>query len=156
MSTVTTTIKTEHCSFTDYRVYPGRGQKFVARDGKVYFFINSKSASLHKQKIKPAKVKWSLGWRKANKKFQTELSNRKRSKKSAKFQKAIVGLSLDELKTKKAQATKVDPKLGARQSLLLEAKEKAKKSKLHGDKAKGQAIAGKGPGFQKKLNKASH
>lgn len=123
MATVTTTIKTEICSFSDYRVYPGRGQKFIARDGKVYFFINSKSASLHKQRIKPAKVKWtpvcpkvsrnnlSQSWRKANKKFQTEVSHRRRSKKAAKMQKAFLGLSLDDLKAKRAAAAKVEPKL---------------------------------------------
>ncbi|CDR97255.1 ribosomal protein L24e, putative [Babesia bigemina] len=111
MATVTTTIKTELCSFSDYRVYPGRGQKFVARDGKVYFFLTSKAASLHKQRVKPAKVKWTPSWRKANKKFQTVVSHRRRSKKAAKYQKAFLGLSLDELKAKRATATKSDSKL---------------------------------------------
>ncbi|UKJ89233.1 60S ribosomal protein L24 [Theileria orientalis] len=139
MSAVTTTIKTEHCSFTDYRVYPGRGQKFVARDGKVYFFINGKSAAFHKRKVKPAKLKWNLAWRKANKKFQTELFNRKRSKKTARPQKAIVGLSLDDLKSKRSQATKPAPKLNVKQAFVSEAKEKNRKSfdkqKVHSTRA---------------------
>ncbi|EAN30786.2 Ribosomal protein L24e family protein [Theileria parva strain Muguga] len=128
MSSVTTTIKTEHCNFTDYRVYPGRGKKFVARDGKVYFFINGKSAAFHKRKVKPAKLKWNLAWRKANKKFQTELFNRKRSKKTSRPQKAIVGLSLDDLKSKRSQATKPAPKLNVKQSLLMDTKDKNRRS----------------------------
>lgn len=27
-------IKTDLCSYTEYRIYPGKGQKFVAKDGK--------------------------------------------------------------------------------------------------------------------------
>ncbi|GIX61720.1 ribosomal protein L24e, putative [Babesia caballi] len=154
MATVTTTIKTELCSFTDYRVYPGRGQKFVARDGKVYFFINSKSASLHKQRVKPAKVKWTPSWRKANKKFQTEVSHRRRSKKAAKYQKAFLGLSLDELKAKRATATKSDSKLNPKQAMLAEAKEKAKKLKGAGPKPAGVAPS-KQAAIPKKITKTS-
>ncbi|ORM41841.1 mRNA-decapping enzyme subunit 2 [Babesia sp. Xinjiang] len=132
MATVTTTIKTELCSFSDYRVYPGRGQKFVARDGKVYFFLSSKSASLHKQRVKPAK-----SWRKANKKFQTEVSHRRRSKKAARYQKAFLGLSLEELKAKRATAAKANAKM----AMIAEAKEKAKKLKGANVKAPGAAQA---------------
>ncbi|GFE52996.1 60S ribosomal [Babesia ovis] len=151
MATVTTTIKTELCSFSDYRVYPGRGQKFVARDGKVYFFISSKSASLHKQRVKPAKVKWTPSWRKANKKFQTEVSHRRRSKKAARYQKAFLGLSLDELKAKRATAAKAK-KMDPKQAMIAEAKEKAKKLKGAGMKPTGGAPA-KQAAVPKNLNK---
>ncbi|KAK2196975.1 bifunctional Ribosomal protein L24e-related/Ribosomal protein L24e-L24 superfamily [Babesia duncani] len=117
MASVTTTIKTELCSFTDYRVYPGRGQKFVARDGKVYFFLNSKAKNLHKQRVKPARVRWTTSWRKANKKFQTEVAHRRRNRKNIKVQKPIVGLSLDELKSRRATATKTDAKMSVKQAM---------------------------------------
>lgn len=61
-------IKTEICSFTEYRVYPGRGQKCVARDGKIHLFIGSKPAALYEQRIKPVKLRWTQGWRRMNKK----------------------------------------------------------------------------------------
>lgn len=60
MASVQTTIKTELCSFSEYRIYPGRGQKFVARDGKVHTYIHSKEARLGRQKLKPAKLRWTL------------------------------------------------------------------------------------------------
>ncbi|GBE59297.1 NUDIX family protein [Babesia ovata] len=154
MATVTTTIKTELCSFSDYRVYPGRGQKFVARDGKVYFFLTSKAASLHKQRVKPAKVKWTPSWRKANKKFQTVVSHRRRSKKAAKYQKAFLGLSLEELKAKRATAAKSDSKLNPKQAMLAEAKEKAKKLKGAAPKAAG-AVPAKQVPIPKKITKTA-
>ena len=60
MAAVQTTIKTELCSFSEYRIYPGRGQKFVARDGKVHTYIHSKEARLGRQKLKAAKLRWTL------------------------------------------------------------------------------------------------
>ena len=60
MAAVQTTIKTELCSFSEYRIYPGRGQKFVSRDGKVHTYIHSKEARLGRQKLKAAKLRWTL------------------------------------------------------------------------------------------------
>jgi len=51
-------IKTDLCAYTEYRIYPGRGQRFVAKDGKVSFFINSKADSLFHQRIKAVKLRW--------------------------------------------------------------------------------------------------
>merc|ERR1712028_76815 len=88
---------------TEYRIYPGHGQKFVARDGKVSFFITSKADSLFHQRIKPVKLRWTQQWRRMNKKGKADESAKKRTRKVQKFQKAIVGMSLDDIKKKKAQ-----------------------------------------------------
>lgn len=104
MSTVKTTIKTELCSFSDYRIYPGRGRKFVARDGRVSTFLNQKCASLFHQKIKPVKLKWSIGWRRMNKKLTNQgTTSKRRNRKTVRIHKAIEGLSLDDIKQKRAQ-----------------------------------------------------
>ena len=39
-------IKTDPCAFTEYRIYPGKGRKFVSKDGKTHFFISTKVHSL--------------------------------------------------------------------------------------------------------------
>eukprot|EP00408_Alexandrium_pacificum_P068586 CAMPEP_0171169846 /NCGR_PEP_ID=MMETSP0790-20130122/8417_1 /TAXON_ID=2925 /ORGANISM="Alexandrium catenella, Strain OF101" /LENGTH=56 /DNA_ID=CAMNT_0011634691 /DNA_START=90 /DNA_END=256 /DNA_ORIENTATION=- len=52
-------IKTDLCSYTEYRIYPGGGQRYVARDGKVSFFISKKAESLFHQRIKPVKLRWT-------------------------------------------------------------------------------------------------
>merc|ERR1740138_2016421 len=96
-------IKTELCPYTEYRIYPGRGQKLIAKDGKVHFFISTKAAALFKQKIKPVKLRWTQAWRRMNKKGKADESGKKRTRRAQKFQKAIVGMSLDDIKKKKAQ-----------------------------------------------------
>merc|ERR1719220_188743 len=96
-------IKTDLCAYTEYRIYPGHGQKFIAKDGKVSFFINAKVDSLFHQKIKPVKLRWTQAWRRMHKKGKVDETSKKRTRKVAKFQKAIVGMSLDDIKKKKAQ-----------------------------------------------------
>merc|ERR1711964_916512 len=83
-------------------IYPGRGIRYVLRDGKVQLFINHKVGSLFKQKIKPAKLTWTLNWRRKNKKGKADEAGKKRTKRAAKVQKAIVGMSLEDIKKKKA------------------------------------------------------
>merc|ERR1711933_10009 len=99
----TMVIKTDLCSYTEYRIYPGHGQKFVAKDGKVSFFITRKADSLFHQRIKPVKLRWTQAWRRMNKKGKADEQAKKRTRKVQKFQKAIVGMSLDDIKKKKAE-----------------------------------------------------
>ena len=34
-------VRTELCQFCEYKIYPGRGLRYVARDGTVSLYINS-------------------------------------------------------------------------------------------------------------------
>merc|ERR1712226_1366586 len=86
----------------EYRIYPGHGQKFIAKDGKVNFFLSKKAESLFHQRIKPVKLRWTQAWRRMNKKGKADEQAKKRTRKVQKFQKAIVGMSLDDIKKKKA------------------------------------------------------
>merc|ERR1712194_660946 len=81
----------------------GRGQRFVAKDAKVHYFISKKARSLYHRKIKPVKLRWTQAWRRMNKKGKVDESGKKRTRKVQKFQKAIVGMTLDDIKKKKAQ-----------------------------------------------------
>ncbi|CAE7360666.1 rpl24 [Symbiodinium sp. CCMP2592] len=138
-------IKTDLCNYTEYRIYPGHGQKFVAKDAKVNFFITAKADSLYHQRIKPVKLRWTQAWRRQNKKGKVEEGGKKRTRKAQKFQKAIVGMSLDDLKKRKAQR----PELRAqREAAAKEAKakaasqKKAASSKTAAAKPKGKAEKG--------------
>merc|ERR1712176_1108065 len=84
-------------------IYPGRGQKFVAKDGKVSFFLSKKVEQLFHQRIKPVKLRWTQAWRRMNKKGKADEQAKKRTRKVQKFQKAIVGMSLDDIRKKKAE-----------------------------------------------------
>merc|ERR1712190_242659 len=122
----------------EYRIYPGHGQKFIAKDGKVHFFISQKVESLFHQRIKPVKLRWTQAWRRMNKKGKTDEVAKKRTRKVQKFQKAIVGMSLDDLKKKKAQ--KPELRKQAQEAAAKEAKARMqKKSAAGGSKASSKA-----------------
>lgn len=103
-------------------MYPGRGQRFIGRDGKVHLFLNSKCASLFHQRKKAVRLTWTQGWRRLNKKMRVEATQKKRSRKTTKIQKAIVGLTVDDIKRKKAQ--KPELRQAARDAALKEARER--------------------------------
>merc|ERR1712087_55900 len=90
-------------SYTEYKIYPGHGQKFVGKDAKVSFLISAKADSLYHQKIKAVKLTWSQAWRRMNKKGKIEGGRSKNKKKAQKFQKAICGMSLEDMKKRRAQ-----------------------------------------------------
>merc|ERR1711879_374764 len=137
----TMVIKTELCPYTEYRIYPGRGQKFVAKDGKMHFFISTKAASLFHQRIKPVKLRWTQAWRRMNKKGKTDETTKKRTRKVAKFQKAIVGMSLDDIKKKKAQ--KPELRQQAKEAAAKEAKARQAKAPVKPKVAAGKAAPSK-------------
>ena len=95
--------KTELCSYTENKIWPGRGRRHIGRDGKTYFFISTKARSMFHQRIKPVKLTWTLAWRRFNKKIRVDELNRKRKTKTRTVQKAVVGMSLDEIKRRKAE-----------------------------------------------------
>merc|ERR1712060_667025 len=132
---------TDLCSYTEYRIYPGRGQRFVAKDGKTSFFISSKADALFHQRIKAVKLRWTQAWRRMNKKGKVDEQAKKRTRKAQKFQKAIVGMSLDDIKKKKAQ--KPELRQAAKEAAAKEAKARQAQAKkvptATAAKAKGKA-----------------
>ena len=95
--------KTEMCSYTENKIWPGRGRRHIGKDGKTYYFISTKARSMFHQKIKPVKLSWTLSWRRFNKKIRVDELNKKRKTKTHRVQKAVVGMSLDEIKRRRAE-----------------------------------------------------
>mmetsp|Transcript_19882 Transcript_19882/g.33288 ORF Transcript_19882/g.33288 Transcript_19882/m.33288 type:complete len:152 (-) Transcript_19882:184-639(-) len=119
-------VKTELCAFSEYRIYPGHGVKFIRRDGQPVLLGSSKAKSLLNDRKKPAKLVWTQAWRRLNKKGRDDGVVRKKARKATKIQRAIVGASLEDLK-KKRQVTK--PKSAAEEAALKEVKERQKGKK---------------------------
>ncbi|KAF4709552.1 60S ribosomal protein L24 [Perkinsus olseni] len=155
-------VKTELCSYTEFRVYPGHGQRFIAKDGKVvkgglftvgeaivpaHFFFNSKAASLFQQRIKPVKLTWTEKWRRLNKKVRTTEVARKKTRRTVKVQKAIMGLSLEDFHKKKSERTQLRKEADAKRATELKEKEKAKAARAATKTAKHQdkPVAAKQP-----------
>ena len=95
-------VKTELCAFSEYRIYPGHGQKFIRRDGQTVIISTSKCKSLVHQKKKPSKLLWTQSWRRLHKKGKDEGIVKKRTRRVAKVQRAIIGVSLEEIRKKRA------------------------------------------------------
>merc|ERR1712038_2070017 len=98
--------KTEQCSYTEYKIVPGRGSRFISKDGRTHYFISTKARSLYHQKIKPVKLTWTMAWRAYNKKIKVDEPQKKKSRKTTRIQKAVVGMSIEEIRSKKAERGK--------------------------------------------------
>merc|ERR1712166_998471 len=95
--------KTEICSYTAHKIYPGRGRRFVAKDGKTSYFLSQKARSMFHQGIKKVYLGWTQEWRAKHKKIRTEEAQKRHTRKTTKVRKAIVGMSLDEIKRRRAE-----------------------------------------------------
>ena len=95
-------MKVEVDSFSGAKIYPGRGTLFIRGDSKIFRFQNSKSASLFKQRKNPRRIAWTVLYRRHHKKGITEEVAKKRSRKTVKAQRPIVGATLDLIKERRS------------------------------------------------------
>jgi large subunit ribosomal protein L24e len=130
-----TSTQTDLCAFSEYRIYPGHGQKYVRRDGQLLNISTGKCMSMVHQGKKSQKLMWTQAWRRLNKKGKDEGISKKKSRKTVRVQRAVMGVTVEELKAKR-QATK--PKSVATEAALKEVKDRKKA-------AKGGAAAGGAP-----------
>merc|ERR1712109_34675 len=122
--------KTEKCSYTEYKIVPGRGSRFISKDGRTHYFISTKARSLFHQKIKPVKLTWPLAWRGYNKKIKVDDIQKKRSRKTTRIQKAVVGMSIEEIRRRKAESREDRDKANvAAEQTIKERKAKAMQAK---------------------------
>ena len=118
-------VKTDTCSFSGLRIYPGHGIFFVRGDSKGFKFINHKTRSLFTQRLNPRKLAWTVVYRRMHKKGTLEDQNKKKSRRVAKTAtKAVTGMSLELIKAKRNQKPEV--RAAAREAALREVKERAK------------------------------
>ena len=143
-------VKTELCAFSEHRIYPGHGIKFVRKDGQLVTFRTSKAASLYHQKKKPAKLMWTLAWRRLNKKGIKDEHSLRRRRRKVKVTRAVVGLNVDEIKKRRNQRPEV--RAAAREAALREVKERQKALKK-AKKAKRSAGGAGGKAFNKNRGK---
>ena len=133
--------KTDTCAFSQFKIYPGNGRKFVSRDGRTHYFITKKAGAMYHQGIKRVYLAWTIEWRNKHKKVRVEDHQKRLTKKNIKVRKAIVGMSLDEIKRKRGETRE------ARDKVLADSDKKVKEAKAkevakkRADKAKTQKTA---------------
>merc|ERR1712098_685831 len=120
-------MKTEVCHFSGLKVYPGHGSRFVRADSKTFIFFNKKSKVDFLHKTNPRKVPWTAVYRRLRKKGLVEEAAKKKTRRTTKLQRAIVGASLEVIQAKRNQKPEV--RQAARDAALKAVKEK-KKAKL--------------------------
>jgi len=147
-------MKVEIDNFSQYRIYPGKGRLFVRGDSKVFRFSTSKNESLFLQRKNPRKISWTVPYRRLHRKGITEEIAKKRSRKTVKHQRGIVGADMASILAKRNQSAqdRTAQRTAAIQKAKREKKEKeAKKVKASRPQAttapkvsKQQAKGGKG------------
>ncbi|CAK7893878.1 60S ribosomal protein L24-A [[Candida] anglica] len=148
-------MKIELDSFSGAKIYPGRGTLFVRGDSKIFRFQSSKSASLFHQRKNPRRISWTVLYRRQHKKGISEETSKRRSRKTVKNQRAIVGASLELIKERRSQ--KPADRKKARDSKLAEDKEakKAAKAARKAEKAKSAASGTSSSKFSKQQSKGA-
>ena len=116
-------MRTELCSFTGFKIYPGHGHTFIRGDGKTFQFINYKAAALFAGKKNPRKIRWTQVYRRLHKGGSDQKKKRK-TRRTTKVQRAIVGASLDVIRARKNQKPEV--RRQERQRALRELRERKK------------------------------
>lgn len=101
---------------------------------QIFRFGTSKSQSLFLQRKNPRKIAWTVLYRRMHKKGITEEVAKKRSRRTVKHQRGIVGADFAAIVAKRTQSTQVrtQQRLTAISKAKAEKKEKeAKKPKVH-------------------------
>jgi large subunit ribosomal protein L24e len=151
-------IKYQTCSFSEYKIAPGKGMRYCDVGGKTSIFISQKVLRLFLHAKKALNIRWTLKWRINHKKGKVEESKKNvtRVKKERQI-KAIVGLSVEEIQKIRDSLKDERSNDAQRYKYAQEIKEKKKKylekvRKLKGDKpqekfapSKGKQTAQKGP-----------
>ncbi|CAN8100676.1 unnamed protein product [Discula destructiva] len=137
-------MRTYDDSFSGEKIYPGKGKIYVRGDSKVFRFQNGKSESLFLQRKNPRRIAWTVLYRRQHRKGITEETAKKRSRRTVKAQRAIVGASLDVIKEKRSM--RPEARSAARLAAIKESKEKkqADAAAKKADKAKNAGAASKG------------
>jgi len=117
-------VKTEVCTFSGSRIYPGHGITFVRQDNKTFKFVSAKVKCYFTHRWNPRKLAWTQMYRRLHKKGTLEETNKKRTRKVQKSaaNKAVVGATLDVIKARRNQKPEV--RAAAREAALREAKER--------------------------------
>lgn len=115
-------MKTQVCAFSGFKVYPGRGMRFVRGDGRSFVFFSNKCSSKYYAKRNPRECTWTLLYRQLHRKSQTEEVAKRKVHKVVRAERAVAGMSLEEIRLRRNQKPEV--RQAARDAALKELKAK--------------------------------
>ncbi|EKX46568.1 large subunit ribosomal protein L24e_1, cytoplasmic [Guillardia theta CCMP2712] len=121
-------VKTETCTFSNFRIYPGHGCLYIRTDGKSFRFINAKNEASFHMKRNPRKLNWTLFYRRLRKKGTQEDQLKKAKKRvisTSVLSRGIQGMTIEELKNKTSEGK--ERRKAMREATVREAKDAARK-----------------------------
>merc|ERR1711936_1370969 len=133
--------KIDLCVYSGYKIYPGHGRTLVKVDGKSYKFLSNRTHKAHLLKRNPRETCWTVLYRRKHKKGTEEDVSKKRNKRTQKFQRAVVGATLQDIMAKRNQKPEV--RKAQREQAVRAAKD-----------AKKQTASKKAPAGDKKAQKS--
>jgi len=150
-------MRTYDDTFSGTKIYPGKGKLYVRGDSKIFRFQNGKTESLFLQRKNPRRIAWTTLYRRQHRKGISEEVAKKRTRRTVKHQRAIVGASLDVIKERRSM--RPEARAAARQAAIKEGKEKkaTAESKKKAEKAKSasKAASGQAPKISKQQAKGA-
>jgi len=118
---------------------------------QVFRFAGSKNESLFLQRKNPRKIAWTILYRRMHKKGVTEEVAKKRSRKTVKHQRGIVGADMATIMARRNQTAQT--RASARQQAVSKAKEDKKTKEATKAKTKAPRPAGGAPKVSKQQMK---
>ncbi|KAI4238032.1 MAG: hypothetical protein LQ349_001414 [Xanthoria aureola] len=141
-------MRTFDDTFSGEKIYPGKvcssERPDMPKSNKIFRFQNGKTESLFLQRKNPRRIAWTTLYRRQHKKGISEEVAKKRTRRTVKQQRGIVGASLDVIKERRSQ--RPEARAAARQEAIKAGKEKkaTAESKKKQEKAKSAAGAARG------------
>ena len=94
-------VKTEVCSFSEQRIYPGKGIRLITREGKLAILQNRRCKQFFVRKVKGQVIRWTVTWRRLNKKLSNDETVKRKKRRTRKAIKDVVGLEREEIRRKR-------------------------------------------------------
>eukprot|EP00995_Heteronema_vittatum_P007906 NODE_3063_length_709_cov_929.928788_g2164_i0.p1 GENE.NODE_3063_length_709_cov_929.928788_g2164_i0~~NODE_3063_length_709_cov_929.928788_g2164_i0.p1 ORF type:complete len:176 (+),score=54.94 NODE_3063_length_709_cov_929.928788_g2164_i0:26-529(+) len=108
---LTSKMRKENCVFSGLPIHPGHGKRYVPTivqsTRPVLAFCSSKSRKMYLRKKNPRVFRWTVTYRRANKKMTTLETLRKRVRRSKKAARPIIGADLENIRQKRAQRVEI-------------------------------------------------
>mmetsp|Transcript_11140 Transcript_11140/g.12263 ORF Transcript_11140/g.12263 Transcript_11140/m.12263 type:complete len:150 (+) Transcript_11140:32-481(+) len=101
-------MKTELCSFSQRRIYPGHGMTYVRTNLQLLNFqVQGSRKYVINKKKNPRFVRWTVVYRKVNKKGNYKVVKRRKvTRRMTKRERAYVGATVENMRQRKSKASK--------------------------------------------------
>ena len=96
-------VKTSVCAFSEQRIYPGFGKHVITRDGRLLHLASSKNLALWKRKVKGQDVRWTIIWRRINKKLKTDEQSKRKKRRNKRIVRDIQGMAREEIRRRQGE-----------------------------------------------------